>query len=128
MENGYGAMTLTNCIVSGNSAASGGGLEDGYGPMTLANCAVDNNQAVGTFDFATAEGGGIELLVGVSRSPAAHSPATRQPASLELITLAVSLPVMALAAGSLSGTTRPPPLPTPRSWVTSPKVLPAPRD
>ena len=70
----------------------------------------------------------LDVKVGVSRSPAAHSPGTRQPASLELITLAVSLPVMALAAGSLSGTTRPPPLPIPRSWVTSPKALPAPRD
>ena len=27
--------------------------------MTLANCAVDNNQAVASFDFGTAEGGGI---------------------------------------------------------------------
>ena len=59
MENGYGAMTLTNCIVSGNSAQSGGGLENLFGAMTLANCAVDNNQAVASFDFATAEGGGI---------------------------------------------------------------------
>ena len=74
--------------------------------------------------------GGRDLCGGRDslRFPAARSLVTRQRASLELITLAVSLPVMALAAGSLSRTTRPPPLPIPRSWVTSPKALPAPRD
>ena len=55
----YATTTLTNCTISGNSAPWGGGLENIYGAMTLANCAVDNNQAVATFDFATAEGGGI---------------------------------------------------------------------
>ena len=55
----YATTTLTNCTISGNSAISGGGLQNIDGAMTLANCAVDNNQAVGSFDFATAEGGGI---------------------------------------------------------------------
>ncbi len=55
----YATTTLTNCTISGNSAVWGGGLDNIDGAMTLANCAVDNNQAVATFDFATAEGGGI---------------------------------------------------------------------
>ena len=55
----YATTTLTNCTISGNSAVWGGGLQNIYGAITLANCAVDNNQAVGSFDVATAEGGGI---------------------------------------------------------------------
>ena len=55
----YATTTLTNCTISGNSAVWGGGLENINGAITLANCAVDNNQAVGSFDYATAEGGGI---------------------------------------------------------------------
>ena len=55
----YATTKLTNCTISGNSAQYGGGLENISGAMTLANCAVDNNQAVATFDFPTAEGGGI---------------------------------------------------------------------
>jgi hypothetical protein len=55
----YATTKLTNCIVSGNSAIQGGGLENINGAITLANCAVDNNQALATFDFGTAEGGGI---------------------------------------------------------------------
>jgi hypothetical protein len=55
----YATTKLANCIVSGNSAQWGGGLQNINGAITLANCAVDNNHAVGTFDFDTAEGGGI---------------------------------------------------------------------
>ena len=122
-------MTLTNCIVSGNSAQSGGGLENNFGAMTLANCAVDNNQAVGTFDFATAEGGGILSYGGslsISSSTLAGNTATG--------VVGANYPSGLIAGDgigggiALDGTTRPPPLPIPRSWVTSPKALPAPRD
>jgi hypothetical protein len=46
----YGATTLTNCTVSGNSAFSGGGLATGsfYDPgtnLTLINCTVSGNHA-----------------------------------------------------------------------------------
>ena len=42
--------TLTNCTISGNSAAgSGGGLFNGYhyGTTTLTNCTVSGNSATG---------------------------------------------------------------------------------
>ena len=46
----YGATTLTNCTVSGNSAFSGGGLATGSfsdpgTSLTLINCTVSGNQA-----------------------------------------------------------------------------------
>ena len=43
----YGTTTLTNCTVSGNSAAgNGGGVgNDDYGTTTLTNCTVSGNSA-----------------------------------------------------------------------------------
>ncbi len=75
----YATTTLTNCTISGNSAVWGGGLQNIDGAITLANCAVDNNQAVGSFDFATAEGGGILSYGGslsISSSTVAGNTAT----------------------------------------------------
>ncbi len=42
----YGTTTLTNCTISGNSAAvGGGGLANYGGPLTLTNCVVSGNSA-----------------------------------------------------------------------------------
>ena len=42
----YGTTTLTNCTISGNSAAvGGGGLANYGGPLTLTNCNVSGNSA-----------------------------------------------------------------------------------
>ena len=46
MFNYCGTTTLTNCTVSGNSAAiGGGGLYNCYGTATLTNCTVSGNSA-----------------------------------------------------------------------------------
>jgi len=47
-----GTATLTNCTVSGNSAASGGGVFNYGGPMTISNSTLSGNTA-------SAFGGGI---------------------------------------------------------------------
>jgi hypothetical protein len=54
-------LTLSGCIVSGNSAAGAGTMEGGgiynAGTLTLTGCTVSNNYA--SADFASAYGGGI---------------------------------------------------------------------
>ena len=43
-----GTTTLTDCSVSGNSAAGGGGIDNGRGAaITLTNCAISGNSAIG---------------------------------------------------------------------------------
>ena len=46
VDNSYSTPTLTDCIISGNNATSGGGIsEDGNG-ATLINTILSGNQAV----------------------------------------------------------------------------------
>jgi len=56
---GVGSLTLTNCIISGNTNSSasvfGGGIASAA-PTSIANCAIYNNSAI--------RGGGIALLIG----------------------------------------------------------------
>ncbi len=46
----YGAVSLTGCTISGNSASSGGGVSN-YGTVTLTGCTVSGNSA--------SDGGGV---------------------------------------------------------------------
>ena len=65
----YGATTLTNCTVSGNSTSStsafintsfnGGGGIFNAGTLSLTNCTVSNNAASATAGFNFGGGGGI---------------------------------------------------------------------
>ena len=41
----YGALTVTDCLVSGNSASYGGGIYNGGGTLTLSNTTVFDNSA-----------------------------------------------------------------------------------
>ncbi len=58
-----GTTTLTDCSVSGNSAAGGGGIDNGRGAaITLTNCAISGNSAIGRVSggyFYGGSGGGI---------------------------------------------------------------------
>ena len=54
-----GAVTLTDCTVSGNTARNGGGLYDRYGTLTLTNCTVSGN-------YASRYGGGLDNRLGIS--------------------------------------------------------------
>ncbi len=57
LNNNFGATTtMTNCTVSGNTAAGdGGGLSDVAGTITMTNCTVSGNSA-------STSGGGVYNL------------------------------------------------------------------
>ena len=58
IEKNFGDLTLTNCIVTGNSVSgngsfgNGGGIDNFDGPLTITNCIISGNTANGS-------GGGI---------------------------------------------------------------------
>jgi Bacterial Ig-like domain (group 3) len=45
----YGAVSLSDCIISGNTASKGGGLFNEGSSANLSDCAVDNNSGSGVF-------------------------------------------------------------------------------
>ena len=54
--NTMGSLTLTNCIISGNTATSGGGgVFNNTGPLTLINCTLSGNTVT------NGNGGGIAI-------------------------------------------------------------------
>ena len=54
---GPGTATLTNCTITGNSAALGGGLRN-YGPATLTACTISGNTASTAGGLANESGAG----------------------------------------------------------------------
>jgi CSLREA domain-containing protein len=56
-----GTLTITNCVISGNTAVSGGGVFNHGGTLTISNSTIDHN-------LATSSGGGI-ANGGESQSP-----------------------------------------------------------
>lgn len=53
----FGTITMTNCVVAGNSAGNGGGIMIAVGEiMTMTNCTVAGNR----IDASGIEGGGID--------------------------------------------------------------------
>lgn len=59
--NGFGTLTLTNCIIANNHATNGpgGGIEVVNGYLTMTSCTVTNNAANTTY---FGEGGGIDFF------------------------------------------------------------------
>lgn len=56
VDNAFGTVALTNCTITGNTAAAGGGVYNS-GTMTVNNCTVSDNVSSSTSN--PAEGGGI---------------------------------------------------------------------
>jgi hypothetical protein len=54
LYNDGGNVTMTNCTISGNTAAQGGGIENESGTLNMTNCTVSGNTA--------AQGGGIRNI------------------------------------------------------------------
>ena len=63
IDNRFAALTLTNCIMTGNNAKNGGGIRNYLGTLTLTNCTVSGNTASG-YSSGDIHGGGIYNISG----------------------------------------------------------------
>ena len=79
MQRIHGTTTLTNCTVSGNSAAvGGGGLFANCGTTTLTNCTVSGNSAAATAAACIGNYGGTTTLTNCTVSGNSASPLRRR--------------------------------------------------